>query len=251
MGTLISKIVFQPPNDNGYEGFQKINTADGAHVCFLRTTPPKVYLEPRKSSVVYFHGTGENLRLLRSLLQSVAKITGKEVFAMDYRGYNQKKATRTLPNEIQFKSDVEAFVDGLQLKGDDVIVWGRSLGSSAAIRAAAFLQRKNGGISTLILQSGFYSAGTTKFPCLPRAVDIFKNYIDMEDIDPERVGTVLIVHGEDDAVVPVSHATKMFKRFKDRGFNVHIKYFPYRNHNNIPASDVWDFYESVKSTSSE
>ena len=123
MGTLISKIVFQPPNDNGYEGFQKINTADGAHVCFLRTTPPKVYLEPRKSSVVYFHGNGENLILLRSLLQSVAKITGKEVFAMDYRGYNQKKATRTLPNEIQFKSDVEAFVDGLQLKGDDVIVW--------------------------------------------------------------------------------------------------------------------------------
>ena len=250
MGNLVSKIVFQPPN-TGYTGFSFVKTPDGSEICYSRTDPkrPSSYKEPRDGSIVYFHGNAENIVLLRPTLQEISDYFDTTVFAMDYRGYNKDARERILPDETQFKQDVETFVDNLSLK-QKVIVWGRSLGSSAAINAAVALQNKVE-ISTLILQSGFYSAGKTVLSCIPSSLDIFKNFKDMQSLDPKICKQVLIIHGEDDPTVPSKHAHMMYNLFKKRGFNVEIKILPMHNHNNIDVKDVRSFYEEHANKNSE
>ena len=93
-----------------------------------------------------------------------------------------------------------------KIPSKSIILWGQSLGSAPSINLAADLKQNIGGI---IIQSGFYSALSTRLPDIIvwffERMDVFNNKGNLSKIKCN----CLLVHGVDDGVLPFSHAQKM------------------------------------------
>jgi len=170
--------------------------------------------------VLFCHGNAGNIshRLdnIRLLLEQ-----GLQVFIFDYRGFGQSPGR---PSEKGIYRDGLAAYDYLvqkeQFPSRNIILFGRSLGSSVAIEVS--LKRD---VRSVILESAFTSTkamAKTMFlffllsPLLPA------NYNNLEKIS--RVNRPkLIIHGEKDEVVPFAMGQRLFDASKDPKFFFRVK----------------------------
>ncbi len=155
--------------------------------------------------ILFFHGNAGNIgdRVAHAALLVGA---GFDVLLFDYRGYGRSTGR---PSEQGTHVDARAARRAMAARehGDPskVIYLGESLGAAVATELALSSPPR-----ALILQSGFTSlrdVARRHYP-LPRAV--------IPDAYPtiRRIGSitapVLVLHGERDAIVPVSHGQRLF-----------------------------------------
>ncbi len=157
--------------------------------------------------VLWFHGNAgniadriENAKLLHA--------RGLSLFMVDYRGYGKSEGT---PSEKGINEDGRAAYDYLLSRGvapENLIVFGRSLGSTVAVYLAA--RNKCAGV---ILESAFTNmADMAKrhFPVIP-GTGGFK--LKFPSID--RVGSIdepiLFIHGDQDEIVPYELGRRLFE----------------------------------------
>jgi fermentation-respiration switch protein FrsA (DUF1100 family) len=161
---------------------------------------------PARGHVLFFHGNAGNIshRLEHALALTAA---GLDLLLVDYRGYGRSTGR---PSEEGLHRDARASLAalraGAQADPARVVYMGESLGGAVALRLA--LQEPP---LALVLQSTFTSlrdVGRRHYPAALAALaaDAYPNL--------ERIGRlrapVLIVHGEEDAIVPVDHARALF-----------------------------------------
>ena len=164
------------------------------------------------------------------------------MLSLDYRGYGD--STNISPTEDTVVKDARSGLSWLTSKlGDQVkiIVWGHSLGTSIASHMIAEFDLETGGsspVAGLVLES--------PFNCMKDEVLTFKaaralqTFVDIEEtLDqsdfafrtnkwlPAVKCPVLILHAEDDNVVPYSLAAKLHEEVKEAGKeNVRFVTFP-------------------------
>jgi len=192
------RLIFLPPPP-GYPdgpGILKIPTGDGQHIAAVYLVNPSA-----RYILLQSHGNAEDLGSMMPLLAGLRDL-GFSVFAYDYRGYGRSEGT---PSEARVYADIDAayehLVRELRVRPERIVAYGRSLGGGAAVDLAA--HRRLGG---LVLESPFLSAFRvmTRVSLFP--VDKFRNSAKIGRV----TCPVLIMHGEEDEIVPVWHGRRLF-----------------------------------------
>ena len=195
---VADRMIFLPPPatyaDDG--GVIKLRTADGVTISAVHLPNAAA-----AHTLLYSHGNAEDLGVLRPLLLRLRDI-GFSVFAYDYRGYGTSEGR---PSERGVYADIDAayahLTTALGTPPERIVAYGRSVGTGPAVDLAA--RRPVGG---LVLESGIITAFRvlTRIPLLPG--DRFRN---IDKIGRVRC-PVLVMHGRDDDIVPLSHGRALW-----------------------------------------
>ena len=185
-------------------------------------------LQPRgteRGALVFFHGNAGNLGThVGGVLWLVD--AGFRVFALDYRGFGQSEGTADVAGAHR---DAGAFLAAVfrreDVVADRVAVLGQSFGGAVAIHAVATFPNKER-IRLLVVDSAFSSysgiAREKAGSCL--CLWPFRGLVGRrfgaldEQFSPERWVAavapvpVLVIHGDEDSVVPVAHGRKLHAR---------------------------------------
>lgn len=177
-------------------------------------------LEEEFPVILFCHGNAGNIshRLdnIRLLLEQKL-----QVFIFDYRGYG-KSSGRPSENGL-YKDGLAAYeylVGERHIPPHQIMLFGRSLGAAIAIEVAL---RKN--VRSIIMESAFTSTkdmARTMFLFYPFSYILPANYNNLEKIAHVDVPKLLI-HGEEDEIVPYTMADKLFNASKDPKYFFRIK----------------------------
>ncbi|XP_040413824.1 protein ABHD12B [Cygnus olor] len=177
--------------------------------------------------IIYLHGNG-GTRAASHRVQFM-KLMGAADFhivALDYRGYGDSSG---YPTESGFTTDVLALYDWVKARSGNssVIFWGHSLGTGIATNAARKLQEERGvQVDAVVLESPYNSIReaaahvpiTTIYRQFPGFEYLILDSIALANMffrNDENVKVLacplLILHAEDDAVLPVHLGRKLFE----------------------------------------
>lgn len=191
------------PREAGLGGASEIElkTRDGETILGWHVPAPE-----GRPTLLYFHGNAGNLSSRAMRLQQFAR-QGFGVLAISYRGYGGSTGA---PSEAGLINDARAAYDWLLANGashDRIILVGESLGSGVAVALAA--QVPTAGV---LLEAPFASAAEIAaevywmFPVRWLMRDPFRS----SDRITEIAAPLLIVHGEDDAVIPFASGQALY-----------------------------------------
>ena len=166
---------------------------------------------PARGHVLFFHGNAGNVshRLDHARALTVA---GLDVLLLDYRGYGRSTGR---PSEEGLHRDARAaraaLVAGGQVDPARLVYMGESLGGAVALRLA--LEEAP---LACVLQSTFTSLRDVARQHYPAALSALAGdaYPNRERI-ARLQAPVLILHGEVDEIVPVSHAEALFEAARE------------------------------------
>jgi fermentation-respiration switch protein FrsA (DUF1100 family) len=191
-------------------------TTDGLklHGWFLKSK------EESKGTILFLHGNAENISTHVNNVLWLVK-NGFDVLIFDYRGYGESEGRPTLKG---VHIDAEAALDTLfnlpYTKKNRVIVFGQSLGGAIAVYTVANSSHKDS-VNALIIDSAFYGyrliarekladlilTRLFKYPLSFLVSDYYSPVKWIKSVSPVPV---LIIHGDNDKIVPVHHSTMIF-----------------------------------------
>ena len=178
-----------------------------------------------QASVLYLHGNAENIS---THFASVAWMPaeGFNVLALDYRGYGESQGTPSLGGA---QRDIDAAMHALLARPDvdpkRVVLFGQSLGGALAIYYGAHGKYRTY-LSAVVAESAFsdYRAITREklagffltwpFQWLPW-LTVDNDYSPLAAVGAISPIPLLLLHGDQDAVVPFHHSRKLFERAGD------------------------------------
>jgi len=201
-------------------------------------------VEGASASFLFFHGNGE----VASDYDSIAPMYNSEginLFVADYRGYGLSGGTPTFSSMVADSHFVFHYFRNLLAAnpdGDTLFVMGRSLGSDCALELAAKYPED---IRGLILESGSANPGRLlrrfNIPVPPRELE------ELERASLDRVKFInvpaLVIHGEYDALIPVSHAINFYENVGSRDKELVI--IPGAGHNDIMFIGMKQYFTAI------
>ena len=185
-----------PPSNYGLIGVEErvLDTPDGVRLIawYARAVPGR-------PTVLYFHGNAGNLT---NRAERVRKYTarGFGVFMPSYRGYSGSTGS---PTERANVADAKLAYEALRKDGiasEDIVLYGESLGSGVAVQVAA--EKPVGGIVLDAPYTSIVDVAAAAYPFLPVRPFMFDRYDTMRHLGGVNA-PLLVVHGEEDEVIPV------------------------------------------------
>ncbi|MGL4286150.1 MAG: alpha/beta hydrolase [Phreatobacter sp.] len=165
------------------------------------------WIAPRgdKPVVVHMHGNGGNLSYWAPVFADLAA-AGYGVLALSYRGYGGSQGA---PSEAGLIMDGQAaYAAARELApGARIVLFGDSLGTGVATALAA--ERP---IAALVLNAPFTAVedrAAELFRFLPVRWLITDRFLSRERIGQVKA-PILIVHGDNDATIPIAHGQRLF-----------------------------------------
>ena len=192
-------------------------------------------------TILFFYGNGETSADYDEIAPIYNRI-GVNFFISDYRGYGNSGGS---PNYTSMLSDSTKVLRSLtQLIKDDgyldhIYVMGRSMGRHSAFDLAASMDAD---LKGLIIESGRPSLGQFIYGFVPSKMEQFEEAY-MAKVRSIRI-PILIIHGEVDALAPVSDAHDMFESFPNQ--NKHILVIKGAGHNNLMHVGLEEYFEAVR-----
>ena len=206
----------------------------------------RFYINNRSSpSILFFHGNGEVVSDYDGIAPLYNQI-GINLFMADYRGYGSSGGTPSFTSMVGDAHQIfGAFLDIRRHNrySGDIWVMGRSLGSISAIELASGYQHQ---IKGLIVESGFASilrlVEYLGFPAeFLGATDItFPNMANIRSIDLPT----LILHGEQDKLIPVAEARDLFENSAAKRKRLVI--IDGAGHNDIMVVDMESYFSAIR-----
>jgi hypothetical protein len=193
------RVIFQPPppaRGDAVASF-RIPVAGGEKIA--------VYGCTNASSpffVLHCHGNAEDLDSVRYFVDEICA-EGFSAVSFDYRGYG---ASDGRPGSRRAYADGEAALKHLigerGIPPGRIIVHGRSVGAAVAIRLAS-----SHDVAGLVIESGFLTAFRVKTVIPLFLFDKMRNDRAISNVKCP----VLVIHGEQDDVIPAWHGRKLFE----------------------------------------
>jgi hypothetical protein len=195
-----------------------LDTADGEHVIVWHVPPRQ-----GRPVFLYFHGNGGSLRWRAERFRALIT-DGSGLVALSYRGYGGSSGRPTETGLVEDAAAAYAFAIA-RYPAEHIVLWGESLGSALALAVAAEKP-----VGRLVLEAPFTSAadvGAQHYWFVP--VRLFMKDQFRSDLRASKVtAPVLVVHGENDTIVPMTlgkrlygliQAPKRFVRIAGAGHN--------------------------------
>ncbi|MBK8041298.1 MAG: alpha/beta hydrolase [Haliscomenobacter sp.] len=192
----------------------------------------KAGTQPSRGVIAFFHGNAGNLSRWGHLHHFFTRF-GYDFFVYDYRGYGKSSGKRSEALLYEDALQVYAYL-AQHYPPDQMVLYGRSLGSAFAIRVAASFPAR-----MLILETPFSSMKDlfyTYYPFLP-ALFFFRYRFPSQHYLSQVAYPVAIFQGASDRIVPFSCAARLKASLKpgDRFFAV-----PGAGHNNLLFYDIYN-----------
>jgi fermentation-respiration switch protein FrsA (DUF1100 family) len=217
------------PAAAGLPGAQEVvlDTADGEKVIVWH-----IPQNEGKPLILYFHGNGGALRYRADRFRSLTA-DGTRLIALSYRGYGGSTGS---PSESGLAADAEAaYAFALKFApASRIVIFGESLGTGVSVALAA--THAAGG---LILEAPFTSTADVAarvywfLPVRLLMKDTFRSDL--------RIGKVrapvLILHGEQDHVIPIGFGERLFALANEPK---HFVRFPQGSHVNLDQYGALD-----------
>jgi len=223
---LISERYFFPRAEAPAEPFW-VDCADGTRLaCAYHET------DPAAPTVVHFHGNGEVVADYLDGFPGLINRMGCNCFFAEFRGYGGSTGTPQLGKMLE---DVLPTIKAPGCAEEKIILFGRSVGSLFAIKAAELFPNVAGmilesaiadPIERLLLRVDPGELGTTPAG-LAAAI---REAIDIRAIMSDFSRPTLILHTLHDGLIDVSHAERLADWC---GGPTRLKIFPDGNHNTI------------------
>ena len=174
-----------------------------------------------KGSIYFLHGNAENIS---THIESVGWLPaeGYQVFLIDYRGFGKSEGVPSLPEVFL---DINAGFQWLlqHAKNKPVFLLGQSIGASLGIYFVATNPDAQHYLSAVISDSAFTDyyeivrhAAASAWPTWPfqhfAAWSMDYPYNPIEVIDQIAPVPLLLVHGENDSIIPVDHCRLLFAK---------------------------------------
>ena len=201
-------------------------------------------IKPNAPALLYFHGNGSNLGDLTEIAAIFHRLE-VSVLLIDYRGYG--KSSPTFPNEARVYEDAEVawqyLIKTKKLEPERIFVYGHSLGGAIALDLAV----KHPEMAGLITEGTFTSI--EEMAGLSKVFRLFLlNWLVTQRFDSinkiESLQTpILILHGTDDEVIPLSMAKKLLAAAPEPK---QLEIFPRAGHNNLPEFGDRQFLQTLK-----
>lgn len=221
------------------------------------SVPPKTRLSEEtfdagfrdRPTVLYFHGNAATRALPRRVRSYMAFSTVFDcnVLAIDYRGFADSTGT---PSEAGLLTDAEAAWDFVMARtgasgAGNVILVGQSLGTGVASGLAGRLADKGIYPRAVVLVAPFTSITDvlseywlakfipvlSPFRAIPPLFDYLRSFLyfpfNSAAVLPKTDAPILILHAQNDAVIPHSHSQRLFEHLKSEeeavGFEIRLK----------------------------
>eukprot|EP00188_Purpureofilum_apyrenoidigerum_P002889 Plantae.Rhodophyta-Purpureofilum_apyrenoidigerum.ctg29423.p1 GENE.Plantae.Rhodophyta-Purpureofilum_apyrenoidigerum.ctg29423~~Plantae.Rhodophyta-Purpureofilum_apyrenoidigerum.ctg29423.p1 ORF type:complete len:249 (-),score=32.63 Plantae.Rhodophyta-Purpureofilum_apyrenoidigerum.ctg29423:254-1000(-) len=235
MGSVVSSAAFPVPKCSYGRGplndIPVVELSTDSGVMF-----PLLHLRRRqqrsKYTILYSHGNAEDLGICAPFLEAMSLVIDCDVVGYDYCGYGTAEGQ---PSEQSCYSCIHSayryLTEDIGIPGSEIVVFGRSLGSGPSTDLASKISEVGG----LILLSPLESAirvvlGKAATACF--FWDIFPNLKKIKRV----CSPVLIMHGEEDEVINVSHGKNLYKAAKRKDEPLWI---PDVGHNDIPMEEIF------------
>jgi len=161
-----------------------------------------------RMTVLFCHGNAGNIGDRIEIIDMFCRL-GLDVFICDYRGYGRSQGS---PSEKGLYLDAQAaykyLIDKRNLDEGSIVVYGKSIGANVAVELCSKIKP-----AALISDSAFTSAlemGKKLFPFFPIRWFITVKYDALSKIKNITIPK-LIIHSEDDEVIPFQHGRKLFE----------------------------------------
>lgn len=194
------RIIFVPPSPSytkSYPGLRFLETDRGEIIAYVHL--PAAAGMP---TLLYSHGNAEDLADSEAIYDELHS-RGFGVAAYDYPGYGVSTGKPSEASCQRAAMRVWKHLTDSGIPPSSIVITGRSVGSGPSVWLASRVEPAG-----LILISPFKSAFTTAFdlpfPLFPR--DLFPNMKRIRSFRPP----LLVIHGENDGVIPVSHGKALF-----------------------------------------
>jgi hypothetical protein len=200
---------------------------------------------PGAKTLVHFHGNGEVAADYRNDFAAVVDSMGYNCFLAEYRGYGMSTGTPAL---VDMLWDVDRIIRAIGQPPQNLILFGRSLGSIYAIHGAWRFPK----VAGLILESGIANPlerllirvhpeemGTT----VDRMADAINQYISNGYKLAFYDGPLLILHTKFDGLVDVSHA-HLLHRWACGPTT--LKIFDQGDHNTILQVNSHEYFKAIQ-----
>ena len=166
-----------------------------------------------KPVIVYFHGNsfdiGERAYRIKNYIKE-----GFGVLLPAYRGFSGNKGN---PTEKNIYNDSKLFINWLidknNIKENDIILYGESLGTAVAVELGRYKSYK-----AVILEAPFTSVveiAKKTYPIYPVKYliwDKFENLFKINDL----VSPILFIHGKKDEIVPFEMGKKLYEKYNKK-----------------------------------
>jgi fermentation-respiration switch protein FrsA (DUF1100 family) len=179
----------------------EFSTADGVrlHGWYVPGTRPETLL--------WFHGNAGNISHRLDNLRLLHDQVGTAVFLFDYRGYGRSEGQ---PSERGLYEDARAalqhFVTRRGVPREDLIYFGRSLGSGVAIELATEATPRG-----LILETPFVSIRAMARSLFGPLAVVAPSSFDNLSKSPRLKCPKLFIHGDSDSLVPYAQGRELFE----------------------------------------
>jgi fermentation-respiration switch protein FrsA (DUF1100 family) len=161
----------------------------------------------KKTIMLFFHGNGGNIshRIEKIRLLCYPQLSS---LMIDYHGYGQSQGS---PSEKSCYLDAMAAWDYLtqerHIDPHQIVLFGESLGGAVAVDLAS-----KKGAGAIILESTFTNIGAVMSRFVPGVGSLFKRKFDSLSKIPHLHSPLLILHGDEDELVPYPLGQKLFER---------------------------------------
>ncbi len=219
-----------PPRPGGVEVWTLDTDAGSVEAWLMRGRG--VSAERPGPAVMYFHGNGELIDIWPGEMRWFVE-RGISVLLPEYRGYGRSAGT---PNGAEIAADMRRWRERLGstegVDGSRIVYFGRSLGGGIAAEltrthppAALVLSSAFTSVTDVVTETTFIPGFLVRdrFPVLP----VLRTY----------PGPVLLLHGEEDPIIPVEHA----RRNAAAAAGATLVTYPGIGHNDTPlGARLWE-----------
>lgn len=179
-----------------------------------------------KGVVYYFKGNSKSIKGWGKFARDFVS-KGYDFFMVDYRGFGKSKGKRT---EAILYNDGQHVYKWLldHYKEEEIIIYGRSLGSGIATRIASWNRPK-----MIILDSPYYSfiSQVKRYAFILPIKLLLKYHIRTDQFLTQVNCPIFIIHGTKDRLIPFHHSQKLRKLVPNR---CKLYPIPTAGHNNLP-----------------
>jgi fermentation-respiration switch protein FrsA (DUF1100 family) len=248
MGCCIAKFAFMPPpkhlaehslRSNDAHDFAALGDASG-RVSFLHYYAAAAaaakggggatVTRRARYTLLYSHGNAEDIAHSADFFQALSAALKVDVVAYDYCGYGLSTGTCSEASAYASVEAVHAYLtDVAGIPAHEIVVVGRSLGSGPSCHLAA----KHRGFAGLVLLSPFKSCANVAgraTGCMAYPFDIFAN---IRKIGKVSDCPVMIIHGDADTVIDVSHGKALEAEARRTNGRVTAHYPAGCDHNDV------------------
>ena len=167
--------------------------------------------QPGQPTLLYFHGNAGNL-LSRAGRMGEYLDKGRGMMMLSYRGYGGSGGKPTEANNVADARLAYKWLVEQSVQPAEIVVYGESLGSGVAVQLAE--RETVGGVILDAPYTSIADVGARLYPYLPVQTFILDRYDSLSRI--ARINApLLIVHGDQDDLIPISMGRRLFEHAKE------------------------------------